>query len=143
LDSLNDLVELRDSEFNLILSIIVILVSGKMNQLQHTYKDILPMFNLRYDIVNIGNFNNNLLEILDLMKHDIFRPFNIFYCSHLMEYNDCCCTEHIQYNDSFYVIHSREERVKLVSILNEIIENDIIEVSPEYYYEKMKMLKNY
>jgi hypothetical protein len=31
---------------------------------------------------------------------------------------------------------------KLLSILNEIIEKDIIGMSPEYYYIKMKKCKN-
>ena len=152
LNSLNNLVEFRDSEFNLIFAIIVILVSGIMNQCHHSYREILTIFNLKYEIQNISNFNNNLLEILEIMNYDIFRPFNIFYCWYLMEYNNCNCVKHTQnsqntlktqdtlntqYKNDNRVIHSKEGKKKLLFILNEIIENEIIGISPEYYYAKL------
>ena len=142
LNSLNNLVEFKDPEFNLILSIVVVLVSGIMNQIHHNYRDILTLFNLSNDILNIGNFNNNLLEILEIMDYDIFRPFNIFYCSYFMEYNECYCVESKIYNNQTFIIHNEEGKTKLLSILNEIIEKDIIGVNPEYYYKKMKNIQN-
>jgi hypothetical protein len=135
---INKTIELKIHDLNLIFSSAVILVSGITNQLQPTYKDILTLFFLSNDENNIGNLNNNLLEILQIMEYDIIRPFNIFYCGGIIEYKKCYCMGIKESNDQVYTIHNKEEKNILLSLLNEIIDNNIIGVSPEYYYEKLK-----
>jgi hypothetical protein len=102
------------------------------------YKDILILFGLINNMNNVANLNNNMVEILEIMNYDIIRPFNIFYCWHSVEDNNKCkCITHKNY-DNTHMIHKEEEKQKLMSILNEIVDNDIIGLSPEYYYEKLK-----
>lgn len=130
-------IDIREPDINIIFCCVIILVSGIMNQIQVTYKDVMYLFNLTNDYTNIGILNNNLLEILKLMEYDIVRPFNIFYCKYLVENVICNCSKPINQNKESWIIHCEGDNNKLLSILNEIINKNIIGVSPEYYYEKL------
>ena len=137
-DIIKKKIELKYPNINLTLCSAVILASGLMNQMHPAYKDILILFGLINNMNNVANLNNNMVEILEIMNYDIIRPFNIFYCWHLVEDNNKCkCITHKNYDNS-HMIHKEEEKQKLMSILNEIVDNDIIGLSPEYYYEKLK-----
>ncbi len=135
---INKPIELQILDLNLIFAAVIVLAGGITNQIQPCYKDILIVFNILNNDVNIGILNNNLLKILELMNYDIIRPFNIFYCTGILGYNKCHCVKLKEYNNQACIIHTKEENNILLSVLNDIIDNNIIGVSPEYYYEKMK-----
>lgn len=133
----NNLIDLRISESNLLFSAVILLASGIINQSHPPYSQLLMLFKLKNDLVNVANVNNNLLEILKLLEFDIYRPFNIFYCHSLIEIKKCKCTFLTELNENIFVIHDTEHKKKLLSLLYEIIDNDIIGISPEYYYQKL------
>ena len=133
----NNLIDLRISESNLLFSAVILLASGIINQSHPQYSQLLVLFKLKNDLVNIANVNNNLLEILKLLEFDIYRPFNIFYCCNLIEIKKCKCTISTEHNENIFVIHDTEHKKKLISVFYEIIDNNIIGISPEYYYKKL------
>jgi serine/threonine protein kinase len=140
---INDIVDLHACELNLIFAAAILLASGIINQSHPRYSELLQVFGIKYDSLNIGNINNNLIEILELLNYDIYRPFNIFYCPYLLEFKNCECIsenktveEHI-YNSKIITIHNIEQKNNLISTLNNLIDNNIIGISPNYYYEKL------
>ena len=133
---INNIINLHAFESKLFFSAVILIASGIINQSHPDYDQLLAIFKLTNNILNISDINNNLLEILKLMEFDIYRPFNIFYCYHLTENKNCKCVLKIN-NDDCYTIHNHEEKEKLISILYNIIDDDIIGISPQYYYNKL------
>ena len=136
---INKLIDLRPYEFKLIFSAVILITSGIINQSHPQYVELLILFNLKNDVLNTANINNNLMEILELMEFDIYRPFNIFYCWHLTEINKCKCTDPKKCNEDSFIIHNDEQKNNLISTLHDIIDNDIIGISPNYYYKKLSL----
>jgi len=135
---INNVIVLCVPESNVLFSAAVLLASGIINQSQPQYNNLLTLFKLKNDVLNVGNINNNLLEILKLMDFDIYRPFNIFYCKHLIENKKCDCTFK-NYSADTFIIHDFKQKNNLMSLLINIIDDDIIGVSPEYYYTKLSI----
>jgi serine/threonine protein kinase len=137
--SINNVIDLRTPESNLLFASVILIASGIMNQSQPSYSDLLMSFKLKNDLVNVASINNNLLEILKLMEFDICRPFNIFFCYHLTENKKCkcTCTSSLINKENSFVIHCDKQKNNLISILNNIIDGSVIGVCPEYYYKKL------
>ena len=80
---INNIINLHAFESQLFFSAVILIASGIINKSHPEYDQLLAIFKLTNNILNISDINNNLLEILKLMELDIYRPFNIFYFYHL------------------------------------------------------------
>ena len=138
----NKTLKLNDVDIKLIMSSIILIISGIHNQKHPPYSKILSAFKINNDIINIGIINQNLMDILHLLDFDLIRPFNIFFCSHYLEKKICKCSDgkKLIENDkiSSFLIHDNTEKIKLKNILIEIIKNNNFGISPEYYYKKLQ-----
>lgn len=134
-------IELNDFEIKIIFCAIILLVGGIYNQTQPSYNEILNLFSLKNDVSIIANINRDLLDILEILDYDIYRPFNIYYCSYQINKYLCECKKkdnEISMNENnTYIIHSIMEINKLKKILIEIIENNIFGISPTFYHNKL------
>ena len=141
----NGLSETNNTEFKILSCSIIILVSGIFNQRHPYYHQILNLFGITDNLLNIAYVNNNLLELLKLLDYDIIRPFNIFFCPYYLEIQPCLCTNKENFRDTYkkysYIIHNDKEKDFFELILRKIINNNSIGLSPNDYYDKMKMYK--
>lgn len=138
--------ELKDIELKILSCAVIILASGIFNQNHPTYQKILNLFNLKHDVINITYLNNKLLKVLELLNYDIFRPFNIFYCSYYLNNKICLCDNKENFKKTgkiiSCIIHNHKENDFFKIILNKKIDDNIIGITPEDYYEHMKIYKN-
>lgn len=126
----------------IILSGLIILTSGLYNQLHPSYAQILTLLNIKYESIIIASINNVLFELLELLDYDIYRPFNIFYCPFYLKKQKCNCKikKNIKetHNIKSYTIHNSTEHNYLEKTLKFVIENNLIGLSPDDYYEKLE-----
>jgi serine/threonine protein kinase len=139
---LNDeTLKFNDIDIKIIMSTITLIVSGIYNQKHLLYNEILTTFNIQNNIINVAMINKNLLDILYLLDYDLTRPFNIFYCSYYLEKKLCKCFDENNnvYNNKIdcLLIHDDIQKQKLKNLLNKIIQENILGISPEYYYDKL------
>lgn len=130
--------ELKTVEINFLFCSIIILVSGLYNQSNPQYNKIFALLNIVNNAENLGNVNNNLLEVLILMEYDIIRPYNIYYCHYLAENKTCSCINKTNENQNLYYIHNLQDKDKLLKILKNILENNVIGIEPQYYFDKLR-----
>jgi serine/threonine protein kinase len=133
---INNIIEFSVSDLNLLFCVVILLVSGITNQIHPSYDIILLLFGLKTNSKNILDINSNLLEILYLLDYDIYRPFNIYYCYHFSHKKICDCNNKNNTAD-YFIINSEKQKEKLLSILNNIVDNDIVGMSPDYYYKEL------
>jgi serine/threonine protein kinase len=141
---INDgIIEFGDFEIKLIFAGVIILATGLINQRHPAYYSVLSNFNILNDMQNVGSLNKNLLDLLEILQYDIYRPYNIFYCPYYLENQFCKCknTKNIKNvnNEFSFIIHCGNEKLYLENYIKHIINNDIIGLSPNDYYEKLKL----
>jgi serine/threonine protein kinase len=127
---------IHPTDIYFIFSSVILIASGLINQSHPPYYDLLFVFKISETRENLKFINDNLLKILILLEYDIYRPFNIFLCNYYL--NNECCNCNKQINTNYYTIHNNDQKKELIIILENIITDNIIGVSPEYYYNKLK-----
>ncbi|AYV80199.1 MAG: cAMP dependent protein kinase [Gaeavirus sp.] len=131
-----------DRKIKLLFGSILIIALGYMNQKYITYNKIFSYLTLDHNTDNIKQINAYVIRIINFLNFDIFRPFNIYYCSSMLSSKHCNSTNESDLTDLYgikcTIIHNIEDKHKLITILNTIIGDDILNISPEYYYDKLR-----
>ena len=142
----NKIIDLKEENMKIILGSVITLVSGFLNQKHPTYHQVLRSFGIEWNMINIGYLNKNLLDILELLDYDIYRPFNVFYCPYYFENYKCNCLDkkNIKKSDknntcvnNSYIIHNSEEKNKFEKILKYVVNENMMGISPEYYHTEL------
>jgi hypothetical protein len=131
-------IELTEDDMKIIFSSLLIMVAGLYNQKHPNYSDILILLGFNNNLETIASINKNLLNMINILNYDIYRPFNIYYCSYYLENCICCCENHKNNSiNNIIYIHDTKQKNELEKILKEIINNNIIGISPTYYYNRL------
>lgn len=130
----------NNKELTITLCAIIILVCGLYNQNQPSYESIFKIINMAYNTHNTSLLNNNILNILILLDYDIYRPFNIYFCPYYFLNNNCICEKNILNIKNIYTIHNNTEKKIFEQILMDIINNNLIGLSPTYYHHKFSKI---
>jgi serine/threonine protein kinase len=86
---------------------------------------------------NIAEIQKYIIYIIITLNYDIYRPFNIFGNKIDLKSNEYNCKENFTINDTDFKCDSYHKLLKLDKIYSDIIINNIIEVTPEYYINRL------
>ena len=127
----------NESEMNVLICSVLIIVSGLFNHTIIRFKHVKKLLKL-HDKNVFSNVKKYVSSVLTILNYDVYRPFNIFNCPN----NYSCpskntCTKNLTslYNIKCLILHGYKDKLKLKNILLNIVMDEIMCISPKYYYD--------